>query len=81
MSPSSANRCREASSPNHVNALVTGLRDIVGTLADADPDGKAELYRELGVTLAYRPGGWANVQVLRLRVNVRVGGVCVSEGA
>jgi hypothetical protein len=42
---------------NQVRALVAGLRDIVGTLADADPDDKAELYRELGVNLTYSPGG------------------------
>jgi site-specific DNA recombinase len=59
---------------SQVRALVAGLRDIVSTLADADPEDKAELYRELGVTLTYSPDGRVNVQVLPRGVNVRVGG-------
>ena len=43
---------------------LAGLRDIVSTLADADPEDKAELYRELGVNLTYCPDGRVNVQVL-----------------
>ena len=42
---------------NQVRALVAGLRDIVSTLADADPEDKAELYRERGVNLTYSPDG------------------------
>jgi site-specific DNA recombinase len=57
-----------------VRALVAGLRDIVSTLADADPEDKAELYRQLGITLTYSPDGRVNVQVLPRGVNVRVGG-------
>jgi site-specific DNA recombinase len=59
---------------SQVRALVAGLRDIVSTLADADPEDKAELYRELGITLTYSPDGRVNVQVLPRGVNVRVGG-------
>jgi site-specific DNA recombinase len=59
---------------NQVRALVAGLRDFVSTLADADPEDKAELYRELGVTLTYSPDGRVNVHVLPRGVNVRVGG-------
>jgi hypothetical protein len=46
----------------------------VSTLADADPEDKAELYRELGVNLTYSPDGRVNVQVLQRGANVRVGG-------
>jgi hypothetical protein len=46
----------------------------VSTLADADPEDKAELYRELGVNLTYSPDGRVNVQVLPRGVSVRVGG-------
>ena len=34
-----------------VRALVAGLRDIVSTLADADPEDKAVLYRKLNLLL------------------------------
>ena len=53
---------------------MEGLRDIVGTLADADPEDKAELYQELGVTLNYSPDGRITVQVLPRGLQVRVGG-------
>lgn len=59
---------------SQVRALVAGLLDITSTLADADPEDKAELYWELGVTLTYSPDGRVNVQVLPREANVRVGG-------
>ena len=65
---------RSSLTKNQVRALVAGLRDIVSTLADADPEDRAELYRELGVNLTYSPDGRVNVQVLPRGVNVRVGG-------
>jgi hypothetical protein len=46
----------------------------VRTLADADPEDKAELYRKLGINLTYSRDGRVNVQVLPRGVNVRVGG-------
>jgi hypothetical protein len=61
-------------SPNQVKALLESLRDIVGTLAAADPADKADLYRELGVTLRYDPSGTVAVQAQPRGVSVRVGG-------
>ena len=60
-----------------VRALVTGLRDILDTLARADPATKAKLYNELGLKLTYEPD---DRQVLvEARPATRVAG-CVSEG-
>ena len=53
---------------------MESLRDIVGTLAAADPADKADLYRELGVTLRYDPSGTIAVQAQPRGVTVRVGG-------
>ena len=50
------------------------LRDIVSTLAAADPSDKADLYRELGVTLRYDPSGTVAVKVQPREVTERVGG-------
>ncbi|MEU6023020.1 hypothetical protein [Micromonospora sp. NPDC047134] len=36
-------------------ALVTALDDITTVLRDADPTDKAEVYRQLGLRLAYQP--------------------------
>ena len=47
---------------------------IVGMLADADPTEKADLYRELGVTLRYDPSGTIAVQAPPRGVTIRVGG-------
>jgi len=57
-----------------VRALVEALRDIVTVLAEADPDDKADLYRELGVNLTYHPEGRVSVEMLPRGVKVRVGG-------
>ena len=41
--------------PAQVKALVNALKDIVDVLADAEPADKAELYDQLGISLALRP--------------------------
>jgi site-specific DNA recombinase len=61
-------------SVSQVKALVHALRDIVATLAAADPADKADLYRELGVSLRYDPSGAVTVQAQPRGVKVRVGG-------
>ena len=50
------------------------LRDIVAALAGAEPADKADLYKELGVTLRYDPSGTVAVKVQPRGVTVRVGG-------
>lgn len=55
-----------------VEALA--LRDIVEVLATAEPADKAEVYRELGVSLTYDPNGFIQVSALPRGVQVRVGG-------
>jgi len=57
-----------------VKALVGALRDIVSTLAAADPTDKADLYRELGVSLRYDTSGTVTVRAQPRGVKVRVGG-------
>jgi len=64
----------EQLSSNQVKALVHALRNIVDTLAAAEPADKADLYRELGVTLRYDPSGTVTVQAQPRGVTVRVGG-------
>ena len=61
-------------SVSQVKALVHALGDIVATLAAADPADKADLYRELGVSLRYDPSGAVTVQAQPRGVKVRVGG-------
>jgi hypothetical protein len=39
----------------------------VSTLADADPEDKAELYRELGVNLTYSRTGGSTSKCCRVR--------------
>ncbi|WP_446215763.1 hypothetical protein [Micromonospora sp. IBHARD004] len=38
-----------------ITSLVTALGDIATVLRDADPDDKAEIYRQLGLRLTYQP--------------------------
>lgn len=57
-----------------VKALVASLKDIVATLADADPSDKAAVYRELGISLTYNNDGRVLVEARPRVVNVRVGG-------
>jgi DNA invertase Pin-like site-specific DNA recombinase len=59
---------------SQVRFLVHALRDIVSVLAYADPNDKAELYKELGVGLVYHPDGRVAIEVLPRGVQVRVGG-------
>jgi hypothetical protein len=59
---------------SQARALVEALHDIVEVLADADPQDKAELYAELGVSLTYHTDGRVAVQALPRGVQVRVGG-------
>ncbi len=37
-------------------AVVNRLADIARVLHDADPDDKAEVFRQLGLRLTYNPG-------------------------
>ncbi|MDP9333981.1 MAG: recombinase family protein [Actinomycetota bacterium] len=57
---------------NEIKALVRQLKDIVGTLAKADPEDKRAIYDELGVNLTYHQDGRvhaaAGAHVLRDRV-------------
>lgn len=62
----------EQLSSSQVKALVTGLRDIVAALAAADPADKADLYKELGVTLRYDTGGTVTVRARPRGVTVGV---------
>lgn len=39
-----------------IKAIVDKLADIAGVLQDADPDDKAEVFRQLGLRLTYHPG-------------------------
>lgn len=50
------------------------LRDVVAVLADAAPADKAELYRELGIELAYHADGRVAVEALPRGTAVGVGG-------
>jgi site-specific DNA recombinase len=59
---------------SQARALVETLRDIVDVLAEADPEDKADLYAELGVSLTYHTDGRVAVEALPRGVQVRVGG-------
>ena len=39
-----------------IRAIVDKLADIAGVLRDAEPDDKAEIFRQLGLKLTYNPG-------------------------
>jgi hypothetical protein len=39
-----------------IRAVVDRLADVAHVLADADPDDKAEIFRQLGLKLTYNPG-------------------------
>lgn len=51
------NRPAAVWSPEDIRSLVESLGDLVGVLAAAEPQKKAELYAELGLTLTYEPAG------------------------
>ena len=57
--------------------LFSSLHDVPSLLAEADPEDRAELYRALGVSLAYRRS--EGIEEVKLQVNLgvdleRVGG-------
>jgi hypothetical protein len=39
-----------------IKAVVTRLADLARVLADADPNDKSEIFRQLGLRLTYHPG-------------------------
>jgi hypothetical protein len=39
-----------------IRAIVDRLAEVANVLADANPDDKAEIFRQLGLRLTYRPG-------------------------
>ncbi len=47
---------RRRMSEAEIKAIVDRLADIVRVLHDADPDDKAEIFRQLGLRLTYHPG-------------------------
>ena len=57
-----------------IKALVRELKDIVGVLANADPEDKRAIYDELGVNLTYHPDGRVHVGAGSGVLRVRVGG-------
>ncbi|MEW2144070.1 hypothetical protein AB0869_14785 [Micromonospora vinacea] len=61
-----------------ISALVAALGDISTVLRDADPADKAEVYRQLGLRLTYRP----ETQTVRAAVDLSAhrGKLFVSEG-
>lgn len=58
---------------------MDSLKDIVTVLAEADPEDKAELYSELGVSLTYHAVGRVTVQMKPCGVKVRVGEPCLAR--
>ena len=59
---------------NEIKALVRQLKDIVGTLAQADPEDKRAVYDELGIDLTYHQDGRVHVAAGTHVLRVRVGG-------
>jgi site-specific DNA recombinase len=59
---------------NEIKALVRQLKDIVGTLANADPEDKRAIYDELGVNLTYHQDGRVHVAAGARVLRDRVGG-------
>jgi hypothetical protein len=59
---------------NEIKALVRQLKDIVGTLASADPEDKRAVYDELGVNLTYHQDGRVHVAAGARVLRDRVGG-------
>jgi site-specific DNA recombinase len=59
---------------DEVRALVAALRDVTATLAEADPNDRGAVYRELGISLTYHNDGRVQVESLPRVVDGRVGG-------
>jgi hypothetical protein len=48
-----------------VRAIVNRLADLARVLANADPNDKSEIFRQLGLRLTYHPGrGLVEAQVM-----------------
>jgi site-specific DNA recombinase len=47
---------RHRMTETEIKSIVEKLADIARVLADADPDDKAEIFRQLGLKLTYHPG-------------------------
>jgi hypothetical protein len=48
-----------------IKAIVDRLADLAHVLADADPNDKSEIFRQLGLRLTYHPGrGLVKAQVM-----------------
>ena len=65
---------------NEIKALVRQLKDIVGTLANADPEDKRAVYDELGVNLTYHQDGRVHVAAGARVLRDRVGGTSWALG-
>lgn len=52
--PSSTRRRRMSDA--EIKAIVERLADLARVLADADPNDKSEIFRQLGLRLTYHPG-------------------------
>jgi len=59
---------------NEIKALVRQLKDVVGALANADPEDKRAIYDELGVNLTYHRDGRVHVAAGAHVLRDRVGG-------
>jgi hypothetical protein len=59
---------------NEIKALVRQLKDIAGTLANADPEDKRAIYDELGVNLTDHQDGRVHVAAGARVLRDRVGG-------
>ncbi len=56
---------RRRMSEAEIRAIVDRLADLVSVLADADPNDKSEIFRQLGLRLTYHPGrGLVEAQVM-----------------
>jgi hypothetical protein len=64
---------------SQVRALIDALRDIVTVLAEADPQDRADLYRELVVSLTCHPEGPVSTELHPRGLRVRVGGLSAQD--
>ncbi len=60
-----SNARRKRMSEAEIKAIVDRLADLARVLADADPNDKSEIFRQLGLRLTYHPGrGLVEAQVM-----------------
>ena len=71
---SSTIRANDELTGDEIKQLVAHLSDIVGVLRVAVPQQKADICRELGVSLRYDPGGLVTVHAQPRGATVGVGG-------